>query len=78
MNKPNIGHSHVTYAGGGLGCVAYVSPDQQPCDYVKQFDCNATIQLLEEAIKSLKEGNGTAATRACGAAWFRISAYHHS
>lgn len=76
--KPCIGHQATAFAGGGQGAVAYVSPDQNPEQYRQHFDARETIALLEQAISALMNGDGVTATKACGAAWFRISTFHHS
>jgi hypothetical protein len=75
---PRIGHHAQPFGQHSEGAVAYVALDQNPEQYRQSFDAAATIDLLEEAIRALKSGDGTAATKACGAAWFRISTFHHS
>jgi len=75
---PRIGHQAMEFSGGGGGAVAYVSPDQNPRQYEQHFDCATTIALLKAAIAALEGGDGIEATQACGAAWFRISTFHHS
>ena len=76
---PSIGHSQNDLSvGGGLEMTAYVAGDQDPGQYRKAIDIAATIALLEESIRALRSGDGTQAVRACGAAWFRISAFNHS
>jgi len=75
---PRIGHQLVDHKGEGIGAVAYVSPNQNPRQYERGFDAAATIELLKAAIVALEGGDGVEAVQACGAAWFRISTFHHS
>jgi hypothetical protein len=75
---PRIGHNAMEYASNGVSAVAYVSPDQEPDQYRRSFDVGETIDLLRAAVTALEGGDGVEAVKACGAAWFRISSFHHT
>lgn len=75
---PKVEHSAQVLASGGEGAVAYVSPDQQPEQYRRSFDAEETVKLLQRAITAIEFGHGDDAVKLAGAAWFRISSFHHT
>lgn len=70
-----IGIQHQSFAGGGQGAVAYVSPDLVDVTS-KCFDAGATIAKLRAAIEAIEAGHGADATRAAGEAFARLALYH--
>lgn len=71
-----VANMMVNYAGGGLGAVAYVSPDQCPAGYSASFDAGRFVQLCEAAIRAIQNGDGIEAIENCGEAWFRLVSFH--
>jgi len=71
-----VSNMMTTYAGDGIGAVAYVSPDQHPEKFRHSFDSVRFISLCKAAIKAIEGGDGIEAMKNCGEAWFRLASYH--
>lgn len=76
MSKLRIGSQVTSFAGDGMGAVAYVPPEQHPEQLWRSFDAERTIECLREAIAAVENADGIAATNAAGEAWARICLFH--